>query len=141
MRSNLVKRLVSLDAIAIESPSTGIGISDVNLIGGWMECKWLRRWPRGADKNPVRFPHPLSKEQGIFLWRHCKKGGVAMCVVQVSREWFFFDGLRIRELWGNMTRPQMIEEAALYFPNGLQTALLLEFWTARYRASAMRNDW
>ena len=42
MRSNLVKKMKPLDPQSIESPSTGIGIPDINFIGGWFECKWLR---------------------------------------------------------------------------------------------------
>jgi hypothetical protein len=131
MRSNLVKKLQSLDALAIESPSTGLGIPDVNFIGGWFECKWMRAWPKGADKNPVRFPHPLSKEQKVWLWRRQTRGGLAMVVAQVSRSWFFFDGIRIKDKWEKMTRPEMIQEAELYMPNGLEVQKLLNYLKQR----------
>jgi hypothetical protein len=127
MRSNLVKALKPLDAVAIESPSTGIGIPDVNCIGAWLECKWMKTWPKGADKNPVRFHHPLSQEQKVWLWRRNTRGGLAMCVVQVSRQWFFFDGIRIKDLWEQMTRPEMIEEAVMYMPNGLESERLIRY--------------
>ena len=129
MRSNLVKKLSSLDALAIESPGTGLGIPDVNFIGGWIECKWMRYWPKNADTVPVKFPHPLSKEQQIWLWRREYLGGVALVAAQVSRSWFFWSGQHIKEnkLWGNMTRPQMIQEAELYFPNGLEKNELLNY--------------
>ena len=141
MRKNLVKRLKRVDAVAIESPLTGIGIPDVSYIGGWLECKWLRAWPKRAMTHPVKFGHPLSKAQKVWLARHCRRGGVAMCVIQVGREWFFYDGIKIGDLWGNMTKPQMIEESLLHFPNGLQTGDLLEFLITMSRVSAMRNNW
>lgn len=133
MRSNLVKKLKPLDAVAIESPSTGLGIPDVNYIGGWIECKWMRAWPKEADTNPVRFPHPLSKEQQVWLWRREIRGGTALVAAQVQKSWFFWSGARIKEnnLWNNMTRPDMIEQAELYFPNGLEVERLLSFLTAR----------
>lgn len=140
MRRNLVKRLQRLDAVAIESPLTGIGIPDVEYIGGWLECKWLRTWPKRAETHPVKFSHPLSAAQMVWLARRCRRGGIAMCVVQVSKSWFFFDGIRIKTLWDQMTRPEMIEEAELYFPNGLRSAPLLEFLRQKSRSSAMRND-
>jgi hypothetical protein len=129
MRKNLVKKLKPVDACSIESPSTGVGIPDINFKEGWMECKWLRYWPKSADTKPVTFPHPLSKAQQIWLWRRERCGGVALVVAQVSKSWFFWSGKHIRDnkLWGNMTRPQMIAEAELYFPNGLEVENLLNY--------------
>ena len=127
MRKNLIKKMSVLDPVAIESPSTGIGIPDMNFIGGWFECKWLRSWPKGADTRPVKFQHPLTKEQQVWLWRRETRGGLAMVVAQVSRSYFFWHGKHIKEnnLWANMTRPQMIEEAVIYMPNGLEIQKLL----------------
>jgi hypothetical protein len=128
MRSSFVKKLTALDAVAIESPLTGIGIPDVNCIGGWFECKWLRTWPKKCDVNPVVFDHPLSKEQGVWLYRRSRLGGLAMCVCQVAgREWFFFDGYTIKDRFNKMTRPEMRQEAVLYMPNGLETGRLIDY--------------
>jgi hypothetical protein len=128
-RSNLVKRLKTLDAVSIESPSTGLGIPDVFFIGGVIECKWLRYWPKTADTKPVKFGHPLSKEQQVWLWRREHRGGLALVCAQVQKSWFFWSGKQIKEekLWDNMTRPEMISKALLYYPNGLQTESLLNF--------------
>lgn len=133
MRSNLVKKLRPLDAVAIESPTTGIGISDVNYTGGWIECKWLRSWPVRCDTQPVRFKHPLTKEQHIWTWRRERAGGTALICAQVSKSWFFWSGFKMKEegWWDNMTRPQMIQNAELYFPNGLQADALIEFLKGR----------
>lgn len=128
MRSNFVKKLTPLDAVSIESPKTGIGIPDVNCIGAWFECKWLRRWPKGCETNPVKFEHPLMKEQGLWLYRRSMRGGLAMCVCQVGgREWFFFSGYTIRDHFDQMTRPQMIEQAVLYMPKGLEVQRLIDY--------------
>ena len=128
-RSNLVKKLKPLDAVSIESPSTGLGIPDVFFIGGVIECKWMRYWPKNADTRPVKFDHPLSKEQQVWLYRRERRGGLALVCAQVSKSWFFWSGKRIKEnnLWDNMTRPEMIAEAVLYFPNGLEVEKLLTY--------------
>lgn len=131
MKSTLVKALAPLDAVCIESPMTGLGIPDVNFIGGWFECKAMAKWPAGADKNPVRFGHPLTKEQGVWLYRRSKAGGLAMVAAKVSTSWFFFDGSWIKNEWHKMTRPQMIEKADLYFANNLNRDRLLQYIAER----------
>ena len=116
MRSNLVRALnPKLDARAIESPSTGAGIPDVNFTRGWIECKWMESWPRQAWVRPVKFKHKLSKEQGMWLYRRSKAGGIALCCCQVALDWFFFDGLTIKDRFDEMTRSEMELEALLHF--------------------------
>jgi hypothetical protein len=127
MKSVLTSALRSLDAVCIESPKTGLGIPDVNFIGGWFECKNLDAWPKGADENPVRFSHPLSKEQGVWLYRRSRAGGLAMVCAKVSCSWFFFDGIWIKDRWGKMTRPEMITSADLYMERKLDKSQLLRF--------------
>lgn len=131
MKSVLVKALSSLDAVCIESPMTGLGIPDVNFIGGWFECKNLDTWPKGADENPVRFPHPLTKEQGVWLYRRSRAGGLAMVCAKVSSSWFLFDGMWIKDRWAKMTRAEMILSADLYMERGLNKDLLLKYIAAR----------
>jgi hypothetical protein len=129
MRSNLTKKLRALDPQPIESRMTGIGIPDLNFIGGWMECKWLRYWPKTCDTKPVKFEHPLTKEQQIWLWRRELAGGLALVGAQVSKSYFFWSGRHIKEnnLWDRMTRPQMIAEAELYFPNGFDAQAFIHY--------------
>lgn len=128
-RSNLVKALSSLDAVAIESPSTGLGIPDVNYTRGWIECKWMRSWPKNADTRPVKFDHTLSQEQKIWMYRRAQAGGLVHVCAQVSRSWFFFPGgnLLKSNWWDNMTRPEMIEMADFYCPNGLEKERLIQW--------------
>lgn len=127
MKSVLTRALASLDPVCIESPKTGLGIPDVNFIGGWFECKNLDAWPKNADINPVKFKHPLSKEQGIWLYRRARAGGLAMVCAKVSCSWFFFDGIWIKDRWDRMTRGEMIQSADLYMPTKLEKDRLLNF--------------
>ena len=138
MRSHLVKKLASLDAVSIESPTTGKGVPDVNTTCGWIECKWLRSWPKNCEISPVKFLHPLSVEQQIWLWRRWKCGGNSWVMAKVSSEWFMWEGHIFKEsgLWDNMTRPQMIERSVLYFKNGLESETLINYMLEKRRLSS-----
>ena len=125
-KSNLIKKLKPLDALPIEHKFR-VGIADVECIGAWIECKWMRSWPKNCDTSPVKFPHPLLKEQGIRARNRWKAGGLHMVCVQVGREWFFFSGLDIKDHFDKMTRPQMREKAILYFDKGLDRDRLIGF--------------
>jgi len=91
MRTNLVRALSVLDAISVENPA-GPGTPDVNFIGGWIECKWLRAWPKRPE-TPVRLDHPLTPQQKAWLKRRCRRGGHAWVMLQCGREWFLFTGI------------------------------------------------
>lgn len=139
MKSTLIKALAPLDPQCIESPVTGLGIPDVNFIGGWFECKNLDAWPKGADTNPVRFHHPLTKEQGVWLYRRSKAGGLAMVCAKVATDWFFFDGSWIKNKWHMMTRPEMMEMADLFMPRKLEQHRLLEYIRSRSENSRFKK--
>ncbi len=104
---------------------TAPGIPDVNYAEGWIEAKWMKTWPKKAETEPVRFGHPLTLEQGIWLWQRRLAGGSAFCCCQVERSWFFFDGMTIRKRFDLMTRPEMIAEAVFYMPKGMEAERLI----------------
>lgn len=126
MRSNLVRALRPLDAVPVENRLRA-GHPDVNCVGADIECKWKKFWPKNADTNPVRFDHPLSKEQGLWLRRRWNRGGLTLVAAQVAREWFFFSGETAKDIFGKLTRPEMREEALLHFQNGLNGERLVQW--------------
>lgn len=127
-RSNLVKVMKKdFDAVAIESPKTGIGIPDVNFTKGWIECKWMKSWPKNCDTRPVRLGHPLSVEQGIWAFRRSRAGGYCFVCVQIAREWFFFDGLTAKDQVGKLNRLEMREQAVFRMEFGMDKEALLEW--------------
>jgi hypothetical protein len=140
-KGTLIKRLAPLDAVSIESPMTGLGIPDVNCTLGWIECKAMRAWPKTADYKPVKFPHPLMQEQKVWLYRRARAGGVALVCVKVSNSWFFFCGLKIwqKKLWENMTRPQMYEEADIYFDGKLDQYRLIRYLEEKWQEAQTRR--
>lgn len=141
MRSYLVKKLQSLDAVPIESRTTGIGIPDVNCTCGWIECKWLRSWPKNCQSSPVKFQHDLTKEQQIWLWRRVRRGGRAYVMAKVSREWFLWDGHIFKEhgLWNSMTKAEMINWSRLHFSDGLDSKRLIAFLKENVASSSAED--
>jgi hypothetical protein len=84
MRQRVVKALKGLDAISVENPAYP-GTPDVNYIGGWLELKWKRCWPKGVD-TPLKMPH-FTPQQKVWLTRRSRKGGAAFVLLQVGQEY------------------------------------------------------
>lgn len=137
MKGTLIKRASLLDAVAIESPMTGLGIPDVNYIQGWIECKALPKWPVNCDTRPVKFPHPWTKEQQVWGYRRERAGGISLVCAKVSDTWFFFSAttLKVNNLWDNMTRPQMHQWALKVFERSLPQKELCDFLRSPYQNS------
>lgn len=88
MRRRVIKALSELDAVPVENPACP-GTPDINYIGGWLELKYVKRWPsRGGN---LRIKH-FTPQQRIWLRRRCMKGGVVHLLLQVGRTWVLFGG-------------------------------------------------
>jgi len=87
---------------------TDDGIPDINYIGGWIECKWLRSWPKRAE-TPVRLDHPLMAHQAAWLRRRRRRGGLAWVILQCRREWLLFDGVVAGKLLGTATKDELYQ--------------------------------
>jgi len=134
MKATLIKRASPLDAVAIESPMTGLGIPDVNYVHGWIECKAMKRWPKRCDESPVRFDHPLTKEQQVWGYRRERRGGISLICAKVSTTWFFFSctTIKVNKLWDSMTRPEMHYWALQTYEKSLPQKELCEFLKSPY---------
>ena len=121
MRQRLVAALKPLDAVPIENRLRA-GTPDVNYIGGWMELKWLRSWPiRGGV---ISLPH-YTIAQRSWLRRRGKRGGIAMLVLQVGKQWLFFDWEYSFYVGKTETRLDLEKYAVKHFPNGLKNKELV----------------
>jgi hypothetical protein len=100
-RQVLVKALNKrgLDACSVENPAYP-GTPDVQHLYGWIELKWLEKWPAREDTT-VRLPH-FSPQQRCWLARRfkaCEKLktdiGLAylLLYVEETKEHLLFDGL------------------------------------------------
>lgn len=122
MRLKVTKALRSLDAIAVENPAYP-GTPDVNYIGGWLELKWVRRWPEGED-TPLRLPH-FTQQQKVWALRRERKGGSSKVLLQVGREWLLFGAEVAYNCLGNSPRHVLVAEAELVMTQGLDAERLI----------------
>lgn len=117
MRSKLVKDLKSLDAIPVEN-TVRPGTPDINFIEGWLECKWLRRWPANANESPVLISH-FTPQQRIHLARRYGKGGNTFLMLEIGREWMLFTGDVAAQFVGRATRLHLEQIVYRHWKNGL----------------------
>ena len=113
----VLKALRKLDAVPIEN-RIGSGTPDVQYIGGWIELKCLKEWPKD-EHAIVKIPH-YTKEQRLWLRRRWSRGGYCWLLLQVKREWLLFDGLMAPDAVGCSSRFVLKEIAKRYWPNGLK---------------------
>lgn len=109
MRGRVVRLLRRHDAMAVEN-RVYPGTADVNYIEGWVELKWLPRWPKGCEVDAVRVKH-FTPQQRVWLRRRWRKGGRAYVLLQVGTDWLLFDGATAADNLGKVTRSRLYEVA------------------------------
>jgi len=124
MRGKVVKALRELDAFAVENPCLP-GTPDVNYIGGWLELKWLRSWPK-KEETIVKIPH-YSPQQKMFHRTRRMKGGAMYVLLQCKREWFVIDGIVAAEHLGECSRNFIKIMSVRWTPKGFNDLNLLDF--------------
>lgn len=117
-RRRVILGLKGLDPVAVENPAYP-GTPDVNYTVGWIELKWLRRWPTNCDKSPV-LVHHFTPQQRVWLRKRVRAGGRAYLLLQVGQEWLLFRGDVAALNLGTSTRPELKELAMKYWPKGLK---------------------
>lgn len=123
MKPRVIKALRKLDALAVENP-VNPGTPDVNYIEGWIELKWLRRWPVRAD-TIVKIEH-YTNQQKIFAVRRRRKGGQCWLLLEVREQWLLFDGAVAAMRINRTTAEELFEYAHRVWPEGLKDEELLE---------------
>ena len=123
MRTNVVRALAPLNAMAVENPCLP-GTPDVNYVEGWIELKWLRSWPVRPD-TIVRLEH-YTVQQKVWAFRRRKVGGQCWFLLQVRREWILLDGAVAAFVVNRTTKRELIEHATAYFSAGLPPADLVD---------------
>ena len=112
MRQRVVKALKPLDAWSVENPCRP-GTPDVNYIEGWIELKWVEKWPVRAD-TPVRLPH-FTPQQKLHLRRRWHLGGNAYLLLQVDQDWFLFNGEEAAMIVGQANRAELTTRAQAHW--------------------------
>ncbi len=123
MRKNLCRKLAKLDAQAVEN-RVGPGTPDVEYIGGHIECKWLRAWPK-RPSTVVKLDHPLLKSQKVWIRRRIRRGGTAFVMLQCRHEWLLFRGFLACDWLGKLTRSELAYRAYRYWERGLDADELI----------------
>jgi hypothetical protein len=116
-RKAVIRALYALHAVPIENPLRA-GIPDVAYINGWIELKYLKAWPKRPE-TPVRIHH-FTKQQRIWLRRHCQLGGNSFLLIQCKREWLLFDGLYASTDVGNVCLAELKQNTKWYSDGGLK---------------------
>lgn len=130
MRANVLDTLRELDALAVENPIRP-GTPDVNYVEGWIELKWLRRWPKVKEGVAVKIDH-YTPQQRRWLARRHRKGGAAFLLLQVGRDWLLFRGDVAAEHVGRCSRARLFELAHRSWVNGLKREELVLCLTDYY---------
>ena len=116
-RQRVMKALKVLDALPVENP-TRPGTPDVNYVEGWIELKWLRRWPVRPE-SIVKLEH-FTRRQRRWLRNRCRAGGNAWLLLQCQREWLIFSGTVAHDHVGNLTREDLYVVAFRSWKRGLK---------------------
>lgn len=129
-RARVIRALRPYHAVAVENGTVGPGTPDVNCTLGWLELKWLRRWPKN-EETVVKIDH-YTPQQRIWLKRRARAGGGVWLLLQVGREWLLFSAEYAAEHIGrDATRENLARNALLHMQNGLQDGRLVECLTSR----------
>ena len=119
MRGRINKILKLQDAVSVENPAYP-GTPDINYVEGWLELKWMKRWPKNCDKSPVLIEH-FTPQQRAWLLRRWKRGGNAFLLLQVGREYLLFNGRIASEIVGRADRDTLRQNVVGHWMNGLNT--------------------
>jgi len=117
MRKAVVAALYTLHAMPVEN-SVRSGTPDIAYIGGWLELKWIREYPKREDTT-IRLHH-FTKQQRIWLKRHWQLGGNAFLLLQIKREWFLFEALYAYEWVGLVPVAELRKNAVWHSTTGFK---------------------
>jgi len=114
--------LKPLDPVRIESPIVP-GIPDVNYNLGWIELKYMPRWP--VKGGPLRIDH-YTKEQRDWAIQRKRAGGKVFLLLKVGRnEWLLFDGVVAALSIGKLNREQLYNAVIARWTRTPRTAEIL----------------
>ncbi|MBB76566.1 MAG: hypothetical protein CMJ75_18835 [Planctomycetaceae bacterium] len=106
LRRRVIVAMRKYDAVAVENPA-GPGTPDVNYVEGWVELKWMRRWP---ESDIVRIDH-FTQQQRVWLKKRHHRDGNVWLLLQVGNDYLFFDGKTAAEYVGKVSRAELYEKA------------------------------
>ncbi len=105
LAGHVMQALKPLDGLRVENPCHP-GTPDVNYIGGWIELKQQDSWPKKPE-TPLKLNHDLTQGQRIWLTRREEKGGVALVLMQIARDYLLLSGGVAARLVGEATQEEL----------------------------------
>jgi hypothetical protein len=87
------------------------GCPDIEFIDGWIESKFLQRWPKKSGV-PVKLSH-FTRQQRAWHIRRTLAGGKSFVVLQCADEILVFDGATAAQRLGFIHRDGLYDIAVL----------------------------
>lgn len=122
----MINVLKPLAAFPIEN-AVKEGTPDLYYIGGLIECKWRRAWPK-RDTTIVQVKHYTDTQRDFHRWQW-SRGGKCWVMLQVRKEWLLFKGPDAAEYLGYVTRNTLYNVAFRRWTNGLNKEELIRALT------------
>lgn len=108
LNGRLLKALREFHPVRIEN-SCANGTPDLNYAYGWIESKYLARWPTNPELI-VRLDH-FTPQQKLWHIMRQRGNGVSYIVLQVADEILLFSGATAAHYLGQSTRAQLYSRA------------------------------
>lgn len=108
VRRKVIQSLRELDARSVENV-VGSGMPDVNYVEGFIELKYLPKWPERASTQ-VAFPK-YYPAQRVWHTERSRAGGNVTLLARIGKDWLLFDGGYAAAFLGGLTKEQMLQDA------------------------------
>ena len=116
-RRKVIQVLKALHAMPVEN-TVYAGTPDVNFAGGWIELKWLSKWPKG-ERTIIKMPHFTRQQRAWLSLRNEYRVEKTWLLLQCKRQWLLFHGPVAAEVVGKSTRHQLMVYALHVWHDGL----------------------
>jgi hypothetical protein len=124
LQHKVLKALESLDAIPVEN-SKKPGTPDINYIGGDIELKYLKAWPK-RERTKIKFPK-FTPQQRVRLHLRSSKGGKCYVFIQIADFFLIYEGGFAAEQLGKMDTGEMLITADKVWRQKFPYQELLDF--------------
>lgn len=126
LRRYIAPTLRALHGFSVET-ATLPGVPDINHVGGWLELKIFKPWPKDVDEN-VRTTQEFTPQQREFARERYRVGGRVHLLAQARSEplWMLFAGPWAAEHLGRVSRSELERWALAMWKNKLDQAHLLK---------------
>jgi hypothetical protein len=127
LNTRILKALKHLNAFRVENACLP-GTPDINFTHGWIEAKYLPRWPSKGGVVACRHFRP---EQKAWHLKHALAGGVSYVVIQIDRTVLALDGKVAVMKLGSTTESELRALALGVWENKLDPVTFVKVMTER----------